>query len=38
MVSPRRDELIHREKEKQNEIKTVEKVTGSILKINSRSW
>uniref|UniRef100_A0A8C3ARZ7 Transient receptor potential cation channel, subfamily M, member 2 n=1 Tax=Cyclopterus lumpus TaxID=8103 RepID=A0A8C3ARZ7_CYCLU len=33
----RRDEIIHREAEKKEEIKTVETVTGSTLRTNSRS-
>ncbi|XP_075960121.1 transient receptor potential cation channel subfamily M member 2 [Anarhichas minor] len=32
----RRDEVLHREAEKKEEIKTVEKVTGSTLRTNSR--
>ncbi|XP_068559379.1 transient receptor potential cation channel subfamily M member 2 [Cebidichthys violaceus] len=34
----RRDEVLHREAEKKEEIKTVEKVTGSTIRTNSRSF
>lgn len=35
MILPRRDEVIHRETEKNEEIKTLESVTGSTLRTNS---
>lgn len=37
MILPRRDEVIQRETAKNEEIKTVEKVTGSTMRTNSRS-